>query len=156
MQTLDLNTLIGEVISNFQSHLAANALTLHRNLALEPLPVSGSSNRLYAVLRELMDNAIRFTPPGGSIYLRSICQDQTIVVEIQDTGPGIPNESLPHIFKHFYRQDRAHTTPGLGLGLSIVKSIVEGHGGQIEVESQPGSGSLFRILLPLAKVMSNE
>ncbi|MBX3001262.1 MAG: PAS domain S-box protein [Caldilineaceae bacterium] len=152
MQTLDLNALIDEVIANFQSRLTANALTLYQDLSIEPLTVSGSANRLYAVLRELMENAVRFTPAGGSIYLHSsICQGQTAVIEIRDTGAGIPAEALPHIFKRFYRQDTAHTTPGLGLGLSIVQSIVEGHGGRIEAESQVGKGSLFRVQMPLAK-----
>lgn len=154
VQPLDLNALIAEIVYDFQGQLAANALTLHRDLASEPLPISGSSNRLYTVLRELMDNAIRFTPAGGTISLRSLCLGHEVIVEIQDSGPGIPAEVLPHIFKRFYRQDTAHTTPGLGLGLSIVKSIVEGHGGQIEVESQPGSGSLFRVVLPLTKESS--
>ncbi len=73
-----------------------------------------------------------------------------LMIEVQDSGPGIPADALPHLFKRFYRYDTAHTTPGLGLGLSMAQAIIKSHGGRIEVESQVGSGSLFRVVLPLS------
>jgi light-regulated signal transduction histidine kinase (bacteriophytochrome) len=87
---------------------------------------------------------------GAPMYAVSGClQGQSVVVEIRDTGCGISESALPNIFTRFWRQDEAHSTPGFGLGLPIAQQIIAGHGGKIEVESQPGIGSAFRVFLPV-------
>ncbi|MBN1287831.1 MAG: PAS domain S-box protein [Anaerolineae bacterium] len=101
----------------------------------------------------LVTNALNYTPDGGTIKVRIgvRLQEQQAVIEVQDTGIGIGEMDLPRIFERFYRADRARSTVkgGTGLGLSIAKKIVEAHGGKIEVESAPGVGSMFRIVLPV-------
>jgi len=103
---------------------------------------------LQEAIRHLLDNAIRFTPEDGWIRLRTYQQAAQLVIEIDDSGIGIREQALPHIFKRFWRQDEAHSTPGFGLGLPIAQKVVENHNGRIEVESEVGQGSQFRILLP--------
>ncbi len=144
----DLNQWIGAVAAKLGGAAAAKGLTLQ--LALTPdLPlVPADGNRLDRALHELLDNAVRFTPTGGSVTVRTASDADGVTVEVQDTGPGIPPDVLPHIFERFYRQDVTHTTPGFGLGLPIARAIVERHGGRLEVESQPGAGSVFRIRFP--------
>lgn len=117
-----------------------------------PVFVMGDRARLKQVVVNLFDNAIKYTPPGGAVHIRASCADGRAVLEFADTGVGIPQESLPLVFERFYRvdRDRAAGEGGAGLGLSIVRSICAAHGGRVEVESNPGSGSQFRIYLPLA------
>lgn len=111
-------------------------------------PIVGYSEHLIDALRQLLDNALRYTPAEGRITVRAYTRATDMVIEVEDTGAGIAADSLPHIFETFWRQDEAHSTPGLGLGLSIAQKIVDLHGGRIEVESEVGQGSTFRVLLP--------
>ena len=110
--------------------------------------VMGDLKWLYEALHHLIDNAIRFTPEGGTITLRTLTEDDRVIVEVSDTGMGINADDHEKIFKRFFRADEAHTTRGFGLGLPIVKAIVEAHQGQITFDSTPGVGSTFRISLP--------
>jgi two-component system phosphate regulon sensor histidine kinase PhoR len=99
------------------------------------------------VLINLLDNAIKYTPQGGNILVRSRKKDSRVITTITDTGVGIPPESLPRVFERFYRVDKARSRNqgGTGLGLSIVKHIVESHGGEVFVESEVGQGSTFGV-----------
>lgn len=104
---------------------------------------------LHTAFYNIIENAVRYTPPGGTVTLRTQAQpDGALRVEISDTGPGIGPEHLPHIFKAFYRADKARTTPGLGLGLTIARKAVELHGGDIHVQSAPGAGTTVTVTLP--------
>jgi heavy metal sensor kinase len=117
-----------------------------------PVLVMGDRARLKQIVVNLLDNAIKYTPPGGTANLKVAALGGQAVVEVSDTGVGIPPEAVPLVFERFYRvdRDRSAGTDGAGLGLSIVKSISIAHGGRVEVESALGSGSRFRVILPLA------
>jgi heavy metal sensor kinase len=114
---------------------------------LEPLIVRGDRGRLKQVIVNLLDNAIRFTPRGGTVTLRSFREGDEEVLEVHDTGVGIPAAALPHVFERFYRVDEARSRDegGAGLGLSIAQSICAAHGAKIEVDSEIGLGSRFRL-----------
>ena len=101
------------------------------------------------MLQNLVLNAINYTPEGGTISCRAYRQNSYGVIEISDTGIGIPDNQLPHIFDRLYRGDRARSTIGAGLGLSIVKRVVDLHNGRIEVESKEGQGTSFYLLFPV-------
>jgi heavy metal sensor kinase len=120
--------------------------------AKQRVMVEGDRARLKQVVVNLLDNAIKYTPEKGEINLRVTTADGQAVLEVSDNGIGIPQDALPHVFDRFFRVDKARTRDpgGAGLGLSIVKSICTAHGAQVEVESQNGSGSCFRVKLPLA------
>jgi signal transduction histidine kinase len=107
--------------------------------------------KLGQALRNLVGNAIKYTPLNGSVNISAAVVEHNTMVSIRDTGYGIPAADLPHIFDRFYRvrNSTVKDIEGSGLGLAIVKSIIEEHGGQISVESKPGLGSCFRISLPL-------
>lgn len=114
-------------------------------------PVLGDADRLGQVLTNLLANALRFTPPGGRVSIEAQGESEAVRLAVADTGSGIAAEDLPHIFERFYRADRARAqaTGGSGIGLAIVKHIVEAHGGTVAVLSVPGQGSRFEIRLPL-------
>jgi signal transduction histidine kinase len=118
------------------------------------LAVEGDEVKLRELFLNLLDNAMRYTPPGGSLTLSLTRRKNRACITVKDTGIGIPPEHLPHIFKRFYRveQARFYNEGGAGLGLAICQGIVDLHGGKIEVESQPGVGSTFFVLLPLTKL----
>jgi signal transduction histidine kinase len=120
--------------------------------ALTPVNVRGDRGRLKQVIVNLLDNAIKFTPRGGTVSLHSRHSDGFGILEIRDTGIGIPDAALAHIFDRFYRVDEARSREdgGTGLGLSIVRSICTAHGAGIEVESPPERGSCFRLKFPLS------
>ena len=112
--------------------------------------VRGSSRDLALLVRNLVDNAIRYTRPGGKVDVDLTTDDGEVVLAIVDTGLGIPSRDLPRIFERFYRVDRARSreTGGTGLGLSIVKHVAENHGGRVEVTSELGQGTRFEVRLP--------
>ncbi len=114
--------------------------------------VSGDEARLSQVFLNLLDNAVKYTPEGGSIRVSAQLQDRTVRVNVEDSGAGIPEKDLPRIFERFYRVDKARSRElgGTGLGLSIVKHIVNAHGGDVTVFSQQGQGSVFSFTIPIA------
>lgn len=116
-----------------------------------PLTIYGDLSRLTEALTNLLDNAVKYTPEGGSITIQSAPDVDGVRIDVADTGIGIPPMEQSRVFERFYRVDRARTREqaGTGLGLSIVKHIVEAHGGQVTVESTAGHGSTFSIVLPV-------
>ncbi len=119
----------------------------------EGLPkVMADENRLSQVFLNLLDNAVKYTPEGGSVKVSVFPQDKYLQVDVTDTGVGIPESDLPRVFERFYRVDKARSRQlgGTGLGLSIVKHIVQSHGGQVWVKSEPGCGSTFSFTIPQA------
>jgi two-component system OmpR family sensor kinase len=118
--------------------------------------VNGDDARLRQVLTNLLSNALTHTPSGTPVIVRLARKDATAVIEIHDRGPGLSPEQQERVFERFYRVDPARTrradgTMGTGLGLAIVAALVAAHEGTVEVESQPGVGATFRVLLPLAE-----
>jgi len=114
----------------------------------EDVHVSADYARLRQALANLLDNAVKYTPPGGAITLTGRADASEVVFEVRDTGAGIPLVEQSRIWDRLYRGDAGRTERGLGLGLSLVKAVVEAHGGRAEVVSAPGAGSTFRIVLP--------
>lgn len=112
--------------------------------------IVGDEDRLAQVLINLLDNAMRYTPEGGSIELGAASKGQGIEIRVRDSGSGIPPEEMPYIFERFFKVDKSRRrgTAGTGLGLAIAKSIIQAHGGTIRAESEPGKGTVFLILLP--------
>ena len=108
--------------------------------------VEGDRDRLMQVIANLLGNALKFTPPGGSIVIACVERASSIEVSVSDTGPGIATTHLPHVFDRFYQSDRKRG--GVGLGLAIAKGIIDAHGGSIGVESEPGRGARFYFELP--------
>lgn len=120
--------------------------------------VMGDDMRLYQMVTNLTDNAIKYTPAGGSVHVSLAARDGEGVLRVRDSGIGIPKEAIDHIFERFYRVDkaRARAVGGTGLGLSIVYQIVELHAGTIGVDSVEGSGSVFTVRIPLAAEREEE
>jgi two-component system, OmpR family, phosphate regulon sensor histidine kinase PhoR len=149
-QPVDLNDWVRRVVNAAQDRLSEKKLSAAFNPEPNLSTIKGDPVWLQEAFVNLLDNAIRFTPSGGSISVSTYSEGQQAVIEFKDTGAGIPDEALPHIFERFWRQDEAHSTPGFGLGLSIALKIIEMHDGRIEVESTVGEGSSFKIRLPFA------
>ena len=105
--------------------------------------------RLEQVAANLIDNAVKYTPPGGRVDVEAAREGGAAILRVRDTGPGIPPDELPRIWDRLFRGDRSRAERGLGLGLSLVKAVVEAHGGTVEVRSEPGRGSAFSVRLPL-------
>jgi signal transduction histidine kinase len=133
-----------------KSEAKAKDITLQIESAAELPALDVDPDRLTQVLVNLLDNALRYTPAGGSISLAAQHIQEGVAIIVKDTGPGIPPEDLSHLFERFYRGDKSRQREegGTGLGLAIAKSLVESQGGQIRVESQLGEGAIFIIELP--------
>jgi signal transduction histidine kinase len=114
-------------------------------------PVWGDRERLAQLVGNLLSNALKFTPPGGRMTVRTFADDRHVVVEVEDTGIGIPTGEQDRLFQRFFRSSTAteQAIPGTGLGLVISKAIAEAHGGTITVRSERGEGTCFRVELPL-------
>jgi signal transduction histidine kinase len=113
------------------------------------ITVTVDRNRLRQALANLLDNALKYTPRGGRVEIAARRDGPDALLSMTDTGIGIPAEELPHIWTRLYRGDKSRSSRGLGLGLSLVKAIVEAHRGQVSVQSEPGRGSRFELRLPV-------
>lgn len=148
----DLQKIVASSTDTFKDALEKKNVTCTVDLPSDLPLVKGDDKGLEQVLLNLLDNAVKFTPAGGSITVRAHEQESAVKVYVSDTGIGIPMKDIPRIFERFYRvdKDRSRELGGTGLGLSIIKQIVRAHGGQVWVESQVGQGTTFSFTLPKA------
>jgi signal transduction histidine kinase len=139
--------LIFAVIETFGPAAAEKELRLEPAVAPDDLQVTADRQRLLQVLSNLVANALKFTPPGGTIAIRAARLEGQVRFEVRDSGPGIPSEHLGHVFERYWGSEK-HAGGGIGLGLYIAKGIVEAHGGRIWVENLPGEGARFFFDIP--------
>jgi len=158
LQDVPIEDLFGRVAARHERESAMKRVTLVTAIAPGAEIVYGDPLRLDQALQNLAANALRHSPAGGRVELNAESDGNDIVLSVRDTGPGIPADHLPFVFDRFYKIDPSRTpdTPGSGLGLSIVKAIVERHGGSITVSSAPNSGSVFTIRLPSGGAQTGE
>ena len=151
LKPMDAAQLLAEVFERTQILAQSRSIALDLE-ALEPYLVFGDRERLRRVLLNLVDNAIKFTPAGGRVTLSLRQRDGRVCLLVRDTGIGLPEAEQEHIFQRFHRAGSArdHGAQGSGLGLCIARSIVEAHGGTLQVVSRPGEGSTFTVCLPHA------
>jgi len=143
-----LRELLSEAVELYEDVSDLKKVTV----TLEPgdeVVVSGARDRLRQVFANLLDNAIKYTPEGGSVRIAVTADGSWAVVTVADTGSGIGAQDLPRIWDRLYRADPSRSERGLGLGLSLVKAYVEAHQGTVEAQSEPGHGSTFTVRLPL-------
>jgi signal transduction histidine kinase len=110
--------------------------------------IYGDNSKLQRLMVNLLDNAVKYTPPGGTITVAVTQSDRHVVTTVSDTGIGISEEDLPKVFTRFFKCDPSRSQAGCGLGLNLAKAIVHSHGGTISVTSSPGKGSTFTVNLP--------
>ena len=153
MAAFDLVESAVSVYEAMRLDVEKHGIDLHLALPAAPLRVNGDRARIEQVLINIMTNAVRYTPEGGSVTMELVPADAMAEVLVRDTGIGIPEEDLPHIFDRFYRVDKARSRAmgGTGLGLSIAYEIVKRHSGQIRIESKLGEGTTVHICLPRLK-----
>jgi signal transduction histidine kinase len=151
-EIFDLAAELFKLMDEFQPQAAAKGQTMELEQAAASSQVQGDALKVRQALRNLIGNAIKYTPDGGAITLSLTHAADMVNVAVKDTGYGIPAADLPYIFKRFYRvRNNGHDDiEGNGLGLAIVKSIAQGHGGDVTVESEPGKGSCFTFSLPIS------
>ncbi len=151
-ERLDLGGIIRAVAERFS--IRAHEAGISLEVTVEPLPtVIGDGDRLAQVLTNLIDNAIKYTPSGGTISVCAAPDGDGVKITVSDTGEGIPEEELPRLFERFYRVDKSRSRRdrgGVGLGLAISREIVIAHGGTIGAENVPGAGARFTVWLPAA------
>jgi len=145
---VDLAQVAERQAKEFEARFAERGIELSKEL--RSVIVDGDPDRLSQITANLLSNALRYTEPGGKVVLRVGPEPRSAVLEVADTGIGIPPGDLAHIFKRFWRgeKSRSRATGGTGIGLTIVHELVRAHDGRIDVESAPGRGSRFRIILP--------
>ena len=150
-RNIDLDAIVNDETGRFDAAARESGLTLVVDAGRSEA-VRGSERDLSLLVRNLVDNAIRYTRPGGTIRVGLSGDDDTVRLTVTDTGLGIPTKDLPRVFERFYRVDRARSreTGGTGLGLAIVKHVAENHGGSVDVTSELGRGSAFVVTLPAA------
>lgn len=149
-QDLDAARLAGDVLQRFAVAARRRGQRLEVAVPSEPVPLRADPELLQQALANLLDNALRYTPEGGSIRLEVADEGSAVVFRVADTGPGIAPEHQERIFERFYRPDegRSRREGGTGLGLAIVKHVAQVHGGQVGVRSRPGEGACFWIAIP--------
>ncbi len=149
-ETVSISELCHSIIQTFEP-VAADAGQKLASSITSGLTLKGDRGRLFQVLANLVDNAIKYTTAGGTILLyadRSTAGDEIVMI-VADSGAGIPEQDLPHIFERYYRGEKIRCGSGTGLGLPLVQGIVKAHGGQVMVRSEVGKGSMFLVVLPI-------
>ncbi len=152
VERVDLREIVAEAVEMVAAAAATRSVTV-RVQDGPPLVVEGDADGLLRLLANLLDNAIKYNRPGGGVEVRLAEREGQAALEVVDTGIGISASHVARIFERFYRVDkgRAREEGGTGLGLAIVKHVAQAHQGRVEVESEPGTGSTFRVLLPMTR-----
>jgi signal transduction histidine kinase len=150
-ESVDVSKLIGEVIELYQYVAEEKHMSVTAQLS-ENCAANLDAARMRQVFANLLDNALKYTPDGGTVTIETRRDGSSIVIRFRDTGPGIPAEEQGRIWDRLFRGDKSRSQRGLGLGLSLVKAIVEAHHGQAEVKSEEGKGSEFIVRLPAVSV----
>jgi PAS domain S-box-containing protein len=152
LETLSLNSQVEEALDTVRLDAQAKEITLTFEASPE-VDLVADSARIQQVIWNLLGNAIKFTPRGGKVSVSTRTDEATVTISVIDSGPGVPPEFVPHLFDRFSQSDSSSSRQhgGLGLGLSIVKSVVELHGGRVHVVSEPGFGAQFDVTLPIRR-----
>jgi two-component system OmpR family sensor kinase len=149
---VDLTELLHELLALAQEHphAAGRRLSLIVPQAPWPLPtISGDRDLLFVMIYNLLDNALKFTQPGDTVEVRAVEDGPAVRLEVADTGAGIPEEELAHVWEELYRGQSARSVPGSGLGLSLARAIAERHQGQVSLRSRVGQGTVVTLQLPI-------
>jgi len=145
-EPVDLCDVVSGSIELLEVLAGDRGISVECHLPPRPVPVTGDRNKLSRILYNFYSNAVKFSQEGGRVSVRLAAGNGHAILDVTDTGEGIPPEHIERIFEHFYK---VHRSPGAGIGLSVVKTFVDLHGGTIEVKSRPGKGTRFRVRLPL-------
>lgn len=149
-ERIDLHQLVQERTDEYRGFMEAKGIDLEQRL--ERAEAHGDRGRVIQIVDNLLSNALRYTDPGGTVTVELRQSDGEAVLDVTDTGIGITGEDLPYVFERFWRgeRSRARSTGGAGIGLAIVRELVRAHDGRIDVQSRPGEGSRFHVVLPVA------
>jgi two-component system phosphate regulon sensor histidine kinase PhoR len=155
-ETLVLGDVIESTVASFSALAEVNTIELVLQPCSQQLTVEGNLPLLARAVDNLVENAIKYTSPGGRVMVSAGCQQGEVTVSVTDDGPGISEQDLPRVFEKFFRAREHQDHTGTGLGLAIVRSIVERHGGRVWAESQANQGSIFSIALPMVSEPANQ
>jgi signal transduction histidine kinase len=147
-EPVEVARVLQETIDLYEDLAETRGVRLAMALPSAGLTVNADYPRLRQALANLVDNAVKYTPPGGEVTVSAEARNGAVAFVVRDTGPGIPEDQRARIWERLYRGDAGQKERGLGLGLSLVRAVVEAHGGRAEVESAPGKGSTFTLLFP--------
>ena len=150
LQSIDAGRVVRETLEAVSPLAEERGVALRTDVPQRLARIDADPDRVRQIVQNLVENAVQFTPRGGEVRVAMGEDDDSVRLQVSDTGVGIAEADLPHIFRHFYRADqsRARSSGGTGLGLAIVKSLVEAHGGRVTVDSAVGSGSTFTVTFP--------
>ena len=153
---VDLAAIVEDVVEEWAGPAASAGIALSSSVESGPAVVRGEPTSLRQIAANLIGNAVRYTPRGGAIRVALGASEGWLVLDVEDTGIGIPAEDLARIFDEFYRSPnaRSFSSEGTGLGLAIVRAAAEQHGGRVSVRSEAGQGTCFTVTLPAAAVLS--
>lgn len=155
LEQIDLGQMIEVACELFQPVFQEKSLIVHRDCNAN-CGVRGDTNKLQRAIANILDNAIKYTPEGGQIWICMQKEPEEACLTIRDSGPGIPEEDLPRVFERFYRGYKTRSTPGSGLGLSLAKVVVAMHGGTLEICSPAEGGTSIELVLPLSSTQPSQ
>ncbi len=150
LRVVDVRDLAREAAELYEFVAQEKDVRMATRLPGAPAPARVDATRIRQVLANLLDNAVKYTDPGGRVAIEVEASEGAVLVRVRDSGMGIPADEMDRIWTRLYRGDKSRSRRGLGLGLSVVKAVVEAHGGRVSAESSPGQGSVFTVRLPAA------